>query len=101
MLISIFFFYSFLISIPPSASADVSAVKSEAWENLKAKNIDFYHSIRLVNEYGKYIWPKYIFWRPPPPQKKGILKNIIVFFEYLPERVQYGKILGLGPSWLL
>ena len=42
-----------LLLIPPSASADASAVKSEAWENLKAKNIDFYHSIRHVNVYIK------------------------------------------------
>ena len=55
--------------IPPSASADVSEVKSEAWENLKAKNIEFYHAIRHVIQYIKYIWPKYMFCTPPP--KKG------------------------------
>ena len=32
------------------------------------------------------------FFNPPPPQKKD-LKNIIVYFEYMPERVQ---LLGLG-----
>ena len=47
---SVNFYY---VLIPPSASADASAVKSEVWENLKAKNIDFYHSIRHVNVYIK------------------------------------------------
>ena len=60
-----------LIFNPPSASADVSAVKSEAWENLKAKNFAFDHSTRHVNQHEKYIWPKYRFLSPPPQKKEG------------------------------
>ena len=75
----------------------MSAVKSEAWENLKAKIIDFSNSIRQVNEYEKYIWTKYLIFSRPPLKKK-ILKNIIVYFEYMPERVQ---LLGLGHKFQL
>ena len=79
----VFFFLSaFLILIHPSASADVSAVKSEAWENLKAKNNDFYHSIRHLNQYIKYIWPKYMFCTPPPQKKEDFKQCYLLGWIY-------------------
>ena len=75
-----FLISSFLILIHPSVSADVSEVKSEAWENLKGKNIDFYHSIRHVIQYIKYIWPKYMFF-PPPPKKRGFKECYFLCYQ--------------------
>ena len=60
-----------------AASADASPAASAAWKNLKAKKIDFYHSIRHVNVCGTYIRVEFIF-STSPPQKKRILKNVIV-----------------------
>ena len=52
-----------------AASADASSEASAAWKNIKAKKIDFYHSIRHVNVYGTYIRVGFILLTPPP--KKG------------------------------
>ena len=62
-----------------AASADASSEASAAWKNIKAKKIDFYHSIRHVDVYGTYIRVGFILLTPPPPPKKGsILKNFSV-----------------------
>ena len=61
-----------------AASADASSEASAAWKNIKAKKIDFYHSIRHVNVYGTYIRVGFILLTPPPPKKRSILKNFIV-----------------------
>ena len=60
-----------------AASADASSEASAAWKNIKAKKIDFYHSIRHVNVYGTYIRVGFILL-PPPQKKRSILKNFIV-----------------------
>ena len=59
----------YLILMSAAASADASSEASAAWKNIKAKKIDFYHSIRHVNVYGTYIRVGFILLTPPP--KKG------------------------------
>ena len=48
----------------------MAADASAAWKNIKAKKIDFYHSIRHVNVYGTYIRVGFILLTPPPKKRE-------------------------------